>query len=342
MSISYVGVDLGSSKFHQVGINHRGAQTRNRELVTSEANLIKAFSDMRGEIHVHLEAGELAPWASEIIRPLVHRVVCSHPQTNAWIARDRDKSDRIDAYKLASLLRLNEFKEVRYPQEQRRRDFKAVVQHYDELTAQQARLKTKIKARLRMQGVIVRGQAVFSARGRRPVLQEVKSEVVRLAIQQLYAMLDQSLTSQTEARLLMLRAAQALPEIKIMKTAPGLGPIGACRFSAYIHSPQRFSSTRKLWKYCRLSISHRSSNGKPLRRPRIDRGGCGRLKDVSRKAFEAALRRKDNNGFQRAYYRALAQTHDATHARLTVQRKIVSTLRAMWINQTPYDDELMK
>jgi hypothetical protein len=53
------------------------------------------------------------------------------------------------------------------------------------------------------------------------------------------------------------------------------------------------------------------------------------------------MRRKDNNGFQRAYYRALAQTHDATHARLTVQRKIVSTLRAMWINQTPYCDRLM-
>jgi len=79
-----------------------------------------------------------------------------------------------------------------------------------------------------------------------------------------------------------------------------------------------------------------------LRRPRLDRMGCGRLKDVSRKAFEAALRRRDNNGFKRAYYRALETTHDATHARLTVQRKIVSTLRAMWINQTPYCDELMR
>jgi hypothetical protein len=71
MSISYVGVDLGSSKFHQVALNHSGAHTLNREFVTSEANLVKAFSDLRGEIHVHLEAGELAPWASEIIRPLV-------------------------------------------------------------------------------------------------------------------------------------------------------------------------------------------------------------------------------------------------------------------------------
>ena len=57
MSISYVGVDLGSSKFHQVSISHRGAQTLNREWVTSEANLVKAFSGLRGEDHVHLEPG---------------------------------------------------------------------------------------------------------------------------------------------------------------------------------------------------------------------------------------------------------------------------------------------
>jgi len=83
MNIVYVGVDLGSSNFHQVAVNEAGVRKVNREFATSEANLIKAFADQRGEIHVHLEAGELAPWAISIIRPLVSRVVCSHPQSNA-------------------------------------------------------------------------------------------------------------------------------------------------------------------------------------------------------------------------------------------------------------------
>jgi transposase len=342
MSIVYVGLDLGSSNFQQVAVNHDGVSRVNREFTTSEANLRKAFSDLKGEIHVHLEAGELAPWAASIIAPLVTRVVCSHPQSNAWIAKDADKCDRIDAYKLAELLRLNCFKEVHYAPEQRRRNFKQLVQHYDELTAQQARLKTKLKARLRMQGVIVTGERVFSSQGRKPVLAEVKSPELRTAIKQLYEVLDQSVEAQEQARQLMLRAAQAFPEIKWLRTAPGVGPIGACRFSAYIHTPRRFSTTHKLWKYCRLSVSHRSSNGKPLRRPRLDRCGCGRLKDVSRKAFDVAVRSRQDNGFKRAYQRALETTHDQTHARLTVQRKIVSTLRAMWINQTPYCDELMR
>jgi hypothetical protein len=163
MSIVYVGVDLGSSAFQQVAIDPAGAVAINRKFTTSEANLIKAFSDLRGELQVHLEAGELAPWAAAIIGPLVARVVCSHPQSNAWIAKDADQCARLDAFKLADLLRLNRFKEVHYPRQQSRRDFKTLVQHYAELTAHEARLKTKLKARLRMQGVLVTGQWLFSA-----------------------------------------------------------------------------------------------------------------------------------------------------------------------------------
>src|SRR5215831_8858475 len=191
----YVGLDLGSSSFQQIGLNQAGLVRVKREYQTSEANLIKAFADLEGEIHVHLEAGELAPWAVSVIAPLVPRVVCSHPQANAWIAKDADKCDRIDAFKLADLLRLNRFKEVQYPLDEARRDFKTVVQHYDELTSQQARLKTKLKARLRMQGVIVRGEQVFSTKGRKGVLAEVKSPLARIAIKQLYAVLDQSMAS---------------------------------------------------------------------------------------------------------------------------------------------------
>jgi transposase len=331
METVYVGLDMGSSGFQQVAIKTDGSIRVNRSFTTSEANLRAAFADQRGEIHVHLEAGELAPWAASVITPMVARVVCSHPKDNAWIAKDADKCDRVDAYKLAELLRLNRFKEVHYAPDQPRRNFKQLVQHYDELTGQQARLKTKIKARLRMQGVIVTGERLFSSKGRQEVLVRVESRDLRTAIKQLYEVLDQSVTAQEQARLLMLRAAQAFPEIKLFRTAPGVGPIGSCRFSAYIHTPSRFSSKRKLWKYCRLSVSHRSSNGKPLRRPRLDRSGCGRLKDVSRKAFEVAIRSRQDNGFKRTYQRSLETTHDKTHARLTVQRKIVSTLRAMWL-----------
>ena len=211
MEIVYVGLDLGSSAFQQVAIKSDGSIKVNRSFSTSEANLRAAFADQRGEIHVHLEAGELAPWAATIIAPLVKRVVCSHPRDNAWIAKDNDKCDRVDAYKLAELLRLNRFKEVHYAPDQPRRNFKQLVQHYDELTAQQARLKTKLKARLRMQGVIVTGERLFSSKGRKEVLARVEARDLRTAVTQLYAVLDQSVAAQEQARLLMLRRGPGFP-----------------------------------------------------------------------------------------------------------------------------------
>jgi len=58
---------------------------------------------------------------------LVTRVVCSHPKDNAWIAKDADKCDRVDAFKLAKLLRLNRFKEVHYAPDQPRRNVKQLA-----------------------------------------------------------------------------------------------------------------------------------------------------------------------------------------------------------------------
>ena len=171
----YVGLDMGSSSFQQAVLNQEGVVIVNRSYPTSEANLRAAFAQLRGEIHVHLEAGELAPWVAAIIAPLVKRVVCSHPKDNAWIAKDNDKCDRVDAYKLADLLRCNRFKGVHYAPDQPRGNFKQLVQHYDELTAHQARWKTKLKARLRLQGVILTGERLFSRTGRRAVLARIDS-----------------------------------------------------------------------------------------------------------------------------------------------------------------------
>ena len=83
----YVGVDLGSSVFNKSTFNAAGAVIVNRFLSTSEMNLRRACADLEGEVHLHLEAGDLAHWAAAIIQPLVARLVCSHPPDDVWIAK---------------------------------------------------------------------------------------------------------------------------------------------------------------------------------------------------------------------------------------------------------------
>jgi transposase len=158
-------------------------------------------------------------------------------------------------------------------------------------------------------------------------------------IGQLYQLLDQAVEAKKAAYRLMVSESRRYPEIAAFRAVPGVGPVGACRFSAYIQTPHRFSSKRKLWRYCGLGITNRSSDGKRLSRQRLDRQANGRLKDMSYKAYLGATRRRDDNTFKRCYHRTLARTHNATHARLTTQRKILAVLRAMWISGESYRDD---
>lgn len=336
----YVGLDLGSTVCYQVVMDAGGKIVRSRPFATSEQNLRVAFSGFEGELRVHTEAGELADWVAQVIKPLVKQVVVSHPQSLAWIAKDARKCDRVDARKLADLLRCGLTHEVFLPVNQARRTFKQLVRHFTEATRAQAKCKARIKARLRCQGIIERDKQIFTQAGREQIFRQIDDKFLRRMFDGLFQTLDALLDEMKTARQLMLEAARQFPEVRLLQTAPGVGVIGACRFVALVQNPRRFSNKRKLWRYCRLAVAHRSSDGKLLSHPRLDRNGCGALKDVSRKAFEAALRCREDNSFKRAFEKSLAATRNKVHARLSTQRKIVACLRAMWLSNQPYRADL--
>ena len=161
MSTIFVGLDLGSSRCQQTVLNSDGSLRFSRSVPTGEQQLRSAFAALGADVRVHLEAGELADWTRSILTPLVSEIVVSHPRTLSWIAKDSNKTDSIDARKLAELLRLNLVHPVYCETADNRRTFKHLVTHYEQLSAEQARLKSKIKARLRTLGEFVRMRGSF-------------------------------------------------------------------------------------------------------------------------------------------------------------------------------------
>lgn len=334
----YVGLDLGSSVCQQTVLSGDGGRRFSRVIATSEKSLRTAFDKLEGDVRVHMEAGELASWVQSILKPLVSQVVVSHPRSLAWIGKDAVKDDKIDAGKLAELLRLGRVHEVYCEEDAKRRIFKHLVTHHEQMSREQARRKSKIKARLRTLGVIRKDARLFSAGGQTTLLDGQGSVEIKAMIAQSFSVLNQMLECEREAKRAMLEYSRRFPEVRLLQTAPGVGAITACRFVGYLQTPLRFSNKRKLWRYSRLGITRRESNGKRLGHPRLDNAGVGSLKDVSRKVFEAARRCKGDNSFKRAYVSSLDNTKNAVHARLATQRKILGCLRAMWIADQPYRD----
>ena len=170
----YVGLDLGSSRCHQTVVNHDGVLLSLRVIPTSEQYLRRAFSALGDHVRVHLEAGELADWVSSLIKPMVAEVVVSHSRTLAWIGKDSQKDDAVDARKLAELLRLNWTHPVYYETANDRRLFKQLVMHHEDLSREQSRLKSKIKARLKTLGIIRFDARLFTKSGQSALLDELK------------------------------------------------------------------------------------------------------------------------------------------------------------------------
>ena len=335
----YAGLDVGSSVCELVAIDETEGQVVAVRITTSGPNLLKAIREARrahpGEWRLAVEEGELAQWVADLLREEVNRLIVCDPKRNAWIARDPAKHDRVDADKLAKLLKGGFLTEVFHADDASRVDFKRAVQHYHDLTRTQAGVKCQIKSRFRAHGIVVRGASAFEKSGREELIRQVPTPTAQHLIRHVYELLDHAGRTQEKARRLMLALGRAFPEVARFQEVPGIGPVWACTFSAYVQTPQRFRSKRQLWRYCRLGITNRQSNGQPLGRQRLDSSGVGILKSLSFQAFCAA-RAAGGNEFDLHYEETLARTGDKTHARLNTQRKILAVLYGMWKRNEPY------
>jgi transposase len=328
--IAYLGLDVHARQSVLGHMDESGTFKISAAFATTEQNIITALSRIRAhEKYLTLEEGTLAYWVAQVAAPYVKQVIICDPRENALICKSASKRDSVDTKSLCRLLRLGELKHVYQPQNDQRAIFKAAVQEYLDLRDQQVRIKLKIKAKYRRWGVIqLSGQRVYGHKGRNHYLQQVKHMTIRNQLKRLYLLLDQTEAVQQTACRAMKRLGRNYPEIRQFKKIPGIGDIGAHVFDAFIQTPHRFATKSKLFKYCRLAVRERSSDGKPLGYKRLDRSGVGELKALSYRAWLSAI--KGANEVRQFYQQSLQRTHSRVHARLNTQRKIIAVMYGIW------------
>lgn len=336
----YVGMDIGSKQCAAVAINTKGKMVNSEALSTSERNLIGFAKRQKGEVHMLIEESEMAGWVARTLEPYVSSVIVCDPKRNAWVAKGTNKNDRVDAAKLAELLRLDSFSPVWHPEQEEIADFKEVTKHYDETSKRLARVKCQIKGALRRQGVIKRGGAVYGTGGRLKALKKVANTQVSQAIEQDYELLDYLVCAKAIAKRHLVEASKSFPVIARLKKIPGVGPVLAARFVAYVGDPTRFNRSTII-NYSCLAVVKRSSDGSPIGRECLSKAGNSVLKDVSKTVFERAQNTKRHNGIKEFYERSLKRTGSETNARLNTQRKILLVMLAIWKEGTEYSDELV-
>lgn len=337
--IAYLAMDVHANHSVLGEMDGNGTFIGNKTFPTSEQHIIDSLKAIKAkEKYLTLEESNLAYWAAQVSRPYVTEVIPCDPKENALIYKSSMKRDKIDTRKLCRLLRLGELKRVYHPETDDRAIFKAAALHYIDLREQQIALKQKIKAMYRHWGIIdVAGEAVYSVRKRHHYLSQVKHLHIKNQLDRLYALMDETESLQKKALTTMKALGRRYPEIKTFKNIPGIGDISAHLFDAFIQTPERFANRRKLWRYCRMGVTDRSSDGKPLGYRRLDRSGIAELKALTYHAWMSAM--KGDNEVKQFYLNSLKRTQSRVHARLNTQRKIIAVMYGIWKKGAAYSPQ---
>jgi transposase len=290
---------------------------------------------------IYMEEGTLAAWLLETCVSYGEKLVITDPKQNSWIGASGQKNDPLDAKKLAQLARGGYITEVHHPVGDRRR-FKELMLAYHDTVKNVTRIKNKIKAKFRQNGIKCTGETVYAPTQRQEWLRKLPAEAsLQLILKGLWQQLEQAEQSQTE----ILSAAQALSknysEIKVFDAIPGIGFVHAATVSAIIETPHRFADKRKVWMYAGLGILARSSGDK-LYSERLTKEYNRLLKYTLKQAVEAAIQAADNP-FRRKYLEMTLVRGIAPHrAKLTIARNLLSTMLAIWKKGEEYNPEIRK
>jgi len=115
-------------------------------------------------LHATFEEGTCAAWLRDLLKPHVAHVLVCDPRKNALI-KVGNKSDRIDARKLADLLYLDKLHPV-FHGEAGNRALKELARSYLTLTRDTTRVMNRLKALYRSWAIPCAGQRVYAPRYR--------------------------------------------------------------------------------------------------------------------------------------------------------------------------------
>ena len=103
-SAKYIGMDLHQATISVAVMNSAGKLTMESVIETNATTILQFIRGLRGTLHVTFEEGTCAAWLYDLVVPHVNKVVVCNPRQNALL-KTGNKNDRIDARKLAELLR---------------------------------------------------------------------------------------------------------------------------------------------------------------------------------------------------------------------------------------------
>jgi len=341
----YIGMDVHQATISVAVMDAGGKVIMECLLETKAATMVEFIQGLHGTLSLTFEEGTSAAWLHDLLKPHVSRLVVCDPRKNALL-KDGNKSDRIDARKLAELLRGNQLHPV-YHGEHGVRTLKELGRSYLTITQDVTRVMNRIKALYRSWAIPCAGATVYAPRHRAEWLAKITEPGVRMRAERLYQQLDLLQPLRQAARGDLLVESRKHPAVKLLRQIPSIGPIRSALLVALLQTPNRFRTKRQLWAYSGFAVQthdsgeYRYVRGKLQRnRERITVRGLNNNhnKDLKNLFKSTAVSASTRPGPLRDFYVARVENGmRPTMARLTLARKIAAISLTIWKKGAEFD-----
>jgi transposase len=281
-----------------------------------------------------MEATLFTGWVYDDLKPRAQELKVAHPAMLKAIAASKKKNDKVDARKIADLLRCDLLPEC-YMAPSRTRELRRVLRYRNLVVRQATRMKNRIAGLLMETGTPynkqrLHGQAYFHEL--LGSLRETPDSVVDL-LKVSRRQLEFFETIQKR----LLKGLREDPELQQrlerLQSIRGVGEIVALTWALEIADVKRFPSIGQAMSYCGLTSAQRQSAGKEQRGP-ISKQRNQHLQTILIEAAKLAPRH--NPQLAAVHDRERQAGGDCNQATLAVARKLVAYLMAVDKSGKPF------
>ena len=346
----YIGLDVHQATISATVLDSAGKLLMESTFETKASTILQFLDGFRGTVQVTFEEGTCAAWLHDLVKPRVAKVLVCDPRKNALL-KAGNKNDRIDARKLADLLRTGLLSAV-YHGEHGVRTLKELARSYLALTQDLTRVMNRLKALYRSWAIPCAGERVYSQRHRGEWLAHLSEAGALRRAQFCYEQLDALQALRQQVRQDLLAESRKHSAMKLLRQIPSIGPIRAALLIALIQTPHRFRTKRQFWAYCGLALKTHASGEyqvaqgqlkRSRRHPAVRGLNANHNPDLKNIFKGASTRATVAAGPLQEFYTALVNRGMKPHlARLTLARKIAAITLLVWKKGVRFDAEHLK
>ncbi|ODS34527.1 MAG: transposase [Candidatus Scalindua rubra] len=326
MKVYYIGMDV-----HKKNISYC-IKTKSGEIV-SKGNIASNRASLRRWVRGlpkrwigAMEATLFSGWIYDYLKPYALELKVANPQMLKAIIASKKKNDRVDAQKIADLLRCNLLPEC-YMAPEKIRELRRVLRYRNLMVREAVRMNNKMSGLFMEVGAVyskkrLHGKKYFSDLLER--VEDVPDSVIDLLR---LSRASYEMFNRVQKKLMDALNHEPLiaDRVKRLMTIDGVGEVTALTWVLEVGDPMRFGATGQAISYCGLCSAQRESAGKNHRGPISKQ----RNKHLQTVLIEAAKLAPHWNAQLAKVHEREVKKGNCNRATLAVARKLVSYMLAV-------------